>query len=237
MYCKTLLRWKMKPLACSSEQEALMYLDGSYTFDLGIIDLYMLQTNNNVLAIKIKEKGPLFPMILMTSSYIEDHDQINNYIVKPVEESKLLNILINILKKKTQNLNVIESKKQISILLAEDMYINQKVAVGYLKKLGQEDITIVENGQETINAVKNKKYDLLLLDIRMPIMNGETAAKEINELYPHNKPYIVALTANVMTNNKEHYITNCGMNDFLPKPIDMDELKKIINKVIKLSLN
>jgi len=213
-----------------------MYLDGDYRFDIGIIDLCMPKMDGHELAKRIRDKDHTFPMILMASSYIEDHDDFDNYIIKPVKENKLLNILINLFNHKEAHIEMknTEESKQLKILLAEDMYMNQKVVIGFLKKFGQEDITVVENGRDTIEAVKLKKYDLLLLDIKMPYIDGETAAKEINSKYSHNRPFIVALTANVMNGDKEHYIKECGMDGYLPKPIDIDKLKTIIDRVLNL---
>lgn len=113
----------------------------------------------------------------------------------------------------------------LNILVAEDNAINQKVVLGLLKKLGL-NADIANNGEEAVNACKKKKYDLLLMDFHMPIMDGIEATRKILGSSDHH-PYIIALTASTMKED----IDKCyaaGMSDFLSKPLSKENLRTAI---------
>lgn len=114
------------------------------------------------------------------------------------------------------------------ILLVEDNLINQKVALRILAQHGYKADTAI-NGQEALEAFKSKAYDLVLMDIQMPIMDGISATRSIRDKFGSERPYIIAVTANVTPEDKK----NCyeaGMNDFVTKPIRSDVLLAAIDK-------
>ncbi len=114
------------------------------------------------------------------------------------------------------------------ILLVEDNLINQKVALRILAQHGYEADTAI-NGQEALKAFQSKAYDLVLMDIQMPIMDGISATRSIRDKFGSEKPYIIAVTANVTPEDQK----NCyeaGMNDFVTKPIRSDVLLAAIAK-------
>lgn len=118
--------------------------------------------------------------------------------------------------------------KTRKILLVEDNLINQKVALRILAQHGYKADTAI-NGQEALEAFKSKAYDLVLMDIQMPIMDGISAARSIRDKFGSERPYIIAVTANVTPEDKK----NCyeaGMNDFVTKPIRSDVLLAAIDK-------
>jgi signal transduction histidine kinase/BarA-like signal transduction histidine kinase len=120
---------------------------------------------------------------------------------------------------------------QLKILVVEDVVVNQKVVVRFLKKLGYHS-DIAKNGLEALNALDKKSYDLILMDIMMPVMNGITATQEIRQKYgSDDHPWIVALTADAFEGKKEAYLAK-GMNDYLSKPININKLKKILDTYI-----
>lgn len=117
------------------------------------------------------------------------------------------------------------------ILLAEDNLTNQQVAVGIVKKLGYE-IEVVENGREAVKAVASEKFDLVLMDCQMPEMDGFEATTVIrNDLKNGDKIPIIALTAHALKGYRERCI-DCGMNDYLAKPFNAADLRKILQKWI-----
>lgn len=124
----------------------------------------------------------------------------------------------------------------LKILLAEDNLVNQKVALLTLKKLGyQADVAI--NGLKVIEALKTKNYDLILMDIQMPEMDGLETAILIRNNFPEDKqPYIIAVTANALEKDREMCL-NSGMNDYLCKPISLALLQEKILKIEKILLN
>ncbi len=122
-----------------------------------------------------------------------------------------------------------------NILLAEDNLINQKVAMAHLKKFGHK-VTIANNGIEAVDYFSKFKYDLILMDIQMPEMDGLVATKLIRDFEKENnereRTPIVAMTANVMTEDVKKYMDQ-GMDDFIGKPFKADELKKIFQKYLE----
>ncbi len=128
--------------------------------------------------------------------------------------------------------NLINQNPSLEILLAEDNRVNQKVALLVLKKLGyQADIAV--NGLEVIESVRHKSYDVILMDVQMPEMDGLEATRWIcHHLNTEQKPWIIALTANTMKNDREICL-NAGMNDFISKPINPKLLQQALRARMK----
>jgi CheY-like chemotaxis protein len=118
-----------------------------------------------------------------------------------------------------------DSQYPLKILLAEDNLINQKVALQMLKKIGFE-ADLAANGQEAISALERQPYDIILMDIQMPEMDGIEAAKKIRERWP-NGPKIIAITAYALEGDREKCI-EAGMDDYISKPIQIQELQNKI---------
>ncbi|TAH36511.1 MAG: response regulator [Alphaproteobacteria bacterium] len=120
--------------------------------------------------------------------------------------------------------------KPLTILVAEDNRVNQMVIIAMLKKLGHS-IDLVSNGIEAVNAVQNKKYDVVLMDVQMPEMDGITATRKIRETQKEgSKVPIIAITANAMRGDRENYL-RAGMNDYVSKPINLPSLIEAIHRV------
>ncbi len=119
----------------------------------------------------------------------------------------------------------------LSILLAEDNPVNQKVALRVLKHLGYQ-ADVVNNGREAIAAIESKSYDLILMDIQMPEMSGLEATEYIREREIASKlapVAIVAITANA-SHDDQFTCSDAGMNDYISKPIQIDKLKDILQR-------
>jgi CheY-like chemotaxis protein len=115
------------------------------------------------------------------------------------------------------------------VLLVEDNFVNQKVATVLLQRLGLK-VKITSNGREAVEAVSNQKFDLILMDCHMPIMDGFEATVAIREIEARTNTYspIIAVTALAMSGDRERCIA-AGMDDYLSKPIDIDLLKAKVN--------
>lgn len=131
----------------------------------------------------------------------------------------------------TQELNS-HSKEvfDLSILVAEDYSINQMLIGELLKSYGVK-YEIAEDGNQAIEMAQEKDYDLVLMDINMPLMNGIEATKKLREIYDDTLP-IIALTANASEGDREHFIS-IGMDDYLSKPIDPIKLEEVLRKYKK----
>lgn len=254
-------KWGMKPYVFSNGEEALHFTRLT-KFDIGLIDICMPKMNGISFAAKLREQVEFankeFPLIALSSLGDKIANKSKNFrthIIKPIKETKLKRICIDLLQTRNiqiQNQSVIskplpldkyliqndlsELKCNVRILLAEDVYINQKVVVSFLNKIGYDNIQVVDNGQQCIDMVVNNPFDVILLDIRMPIKNGEVVLQELNNFYcDKRRPYIIAVTAYCLREDKERYL-NMGFDDYIPKPITIDELSRCLNKFIETIL-
>jgi len=119
-------------------------------------------------------------------------------------------------------------QQPLSILLVEDNQVNQLVATSLLRKLGHRADS-AENGQEAIQALEQKHYDMVLMDCQMPVMDGYEATRRIRQNPAWKDLPIIAVTANVMQGDREDCLAS-GMNDYITKPYRRDELRAVINR-------
>jgi signal transduction histidine kinase/ligand-binding sensor domain-containing protein/CheY-like chemotaxis protein len=118
----------------------------------------------------------------------------------------------------------------LRVLLAEDNPVNQKVGTRLLEKLGYHP-DLASNGQEALDAVRRQNYDIILMDMQMPVMDGLEASRIVVQEYPmETRPFIVAMTANVLESDREA-CKNAGMDDFLAKPVLLSDLHKLLERV------
>lgn len=121
----------------------------------------------------------------------------------------------------------------MKILLVEDNLLNQRIVLFSLKKFNHE-VTIANNGQEAVDKFKENKFDVILMDIMMPVMDGLEATVKIREIEEIHKPDkrtpIIALTANTMDNDRTKCLSY-GMDEFMSKPFEIEKLKLIFNKL------
>jgi CheY-like chemotaxis protein len=122
----------------------------------------------------------------------------------------------------------LEGNEQLKILLVEDNEVNQKVAQAMLKRLGyRADLAV--NGLEALHALENQRYEVVLMDIQMPEMDGLEATRAIRAGWPPaEQPYIIAITAYALLYSVDMCL-QAGMNDYIVKPLNMEELKTAIN--------
>jgi CheY-like chemotaxis protein len=121
----------------------------------------------------------------------------------------------------------IGKKYPLRTLLAEDNIVNQKVALRFLEKVGYK-ADVAFNGIEVLNALKLQNYDVILIDIQMPELDGEQTTIEIRRQLPKDlQPRIIAMTANAWKKDHERYLLN-GMDDFLIKPFKMENLIRVL---------
>ena len=122
----------------------------------------------------------------------------------------------------------------LRILIAEDNPVNQRVAMGLLKQIGYT-ATLTNNGLEAVNTLEATEYDVVLMDIQMPEMDGLEATREIRRRWPEGlrRPYIIAMTANAMTGDREKCL-EAGMDDYISKPVKANRLKTALEQCCEL---
>ena len=228
------------PLIASGGQEALQLLETEVSVDLVITDMQMPEMDGLMLARNIKQKWPALPVILLSS--IGDECRKNHpglfmaMLTKPVKPQNLeLAIMSHFIPKNDlddKDKSVVPllsaefaAAKPLRILVAEDNLINQKMILRVLEKLGYQ-ATLANTGREVVQLLDNAFYDLILMDVQMPEMDGLEATRYIRENYSR-QPVIIALTANAMLEDREECL-KAGMNSYLPKPIKLDLLMKLL---------
>jgi signal transduction histidine kinase/ligand-binding sensor domain-containing protein/DNA-binding response OmpR family regulator len=233
--------WKFTPLIAQSGVEALAILAANSHVELIITDMHMPEMDGVDLAHKIKAKYPTIPLILLSS--VDKPGKIeanlfNTILTKPAKHHVLLKHIIDHLKNDRGTLTEHKQKNErlskdlaiqypLSILIAEDNIINQKVAKQILQKMGyQPDLAI--NGLEVLDAVAVRHYDVILMDVQMPEMDGLEVTRYIRERLGR-QPVIVAMTANAMVEDKEICL-QAGMDDYLSKPMKLTEIINILEK-------
>jgi signal transduction histidine kinase/CheY-like chemotaxis protein len=228
--------WGMSPLIAASGKEALGWIQRGDTFDVAILDMSMPEMDGLTLAKKIRKYNKSIPLVMLTSmGQRVDPDFFDAYLFKPIKPSQLHKVLINIFviqqsresARATPGDEVAETK-HLKILLAEDNTSSQKVALQILKRLGYK-ADVAANGIEVLQALERQPYDLVLMDIRMPEMNGLEATRIIRQRWPDYGQKIVAITAYALEGDKEKCI-EAGMDDYISKPIKMNELAEVLSK-------
>lgn len=241
--------WGMTSYAVPSGKQALNLLDRGIKFDLAILDMQMPHMDGVTLAAHMRQHPHYqdLPLVMLTSlcrqEVIKQTTTLNLVAIinKPIQQSQLYNVLTHTLGGdivKVKNFPTTSMTNSASvplnILLAEDIVVNQKVALLILKQLGYR-ADVVSNGIEVLQALHRQSYDVVLMDIHMPELDGITATQQICQKWPKSvRPRIIAMTANAMRQDKEKCL-EAGMDDYISKPIRVEELKQALSKTQPLN--
>lgn len=256
--CDLLDKWGVEHRESSSGKHAMIsYVNNNrYCFDIGLIDICMPDMDGNRLSEKIRlSRRGTFPLIALSSrdeKVFEISPAFDYHLVKPYNEKDLLESMLvvlsldikigvdtNIRKTSTIRGSPIFHKKSEKIAVAEDNDFNQRVIVTMLKKLGYQNVDVYQHGEALLNGMKLKAksgiyYDVVLMDIKMPIMDGIVASNKIQTAIPHDKlPKIIAVTAAAMPGQKKTFMANGKFDGYLTKPIESVE---ILNKTLSAVL-
>jgi CheY-like chemotaxis protein/signal transduction histidine kinase len=238
-----LAQWKLKPAVAFSGSRALEMM-AKDQYDIVITDMDMEEINGIDLAKSIRENYPDIPVVLLNpvnDERYKQHEEIFgeiSVISKPVRQHVLFdNILTALRHKKTGGVAQEISVKTLStdfskqyplrILIAEDNPVNQKWATKILNKMGYQP-DIAENGHVVLDMVDQATYDLILMDVQMPKMDGMEATKMIRVCLD-KQPVVIAMTANVMQGDR-HACMKAGMDDYISKPVELVELVNMLEK-------
>ena len=225
--------------------------EGGDPFRIALIDMQMPGMDGKTLGRKIKEDPGLRDTRLVMLTSVGSRGEsaelqrigFTAYLTKPIKVSQLYDCLVTVLGvtqeeagKHSQQIITRhtlreERKRRLRILVAEDNVVNQKVALRILQKLGYR-ADAVANGQEAVTALQTIPYDLVLMDVQMPDMNGFEATRLIRDpesrVLRHDIP-IIAMTAHALKGDREKCL-EAGMNDYLSKPVTALALNEILEK-------
>ncbi|HKB90581.1 MAG TPA: response regulator, partial [Opitutaceae bacterium] len=238
--------WGMIVRASSSGSEVLALLGSGESFDIAVLDMHMPAMDGITLAREIRryrdEKS--LPLVLLSSlgrrEITLEKSLFAARLTKPVKPAQILDVLSSLFPNeelaKIVPISFAPSTpegtnlKPDRILLAEDNLVNQKVAILMLGKIGCR-ADIAANGLEAIEAVARQDYDVILMDVQMPEMDGLEATRRICQIWPNlvRRPWIIALTANAMQGDRDR-CREAGMNDYITKPIKVEELSAALER-------
>ncbi len=239
MIAKIVQSWGMEMKALATGEEALEDLDRA-VYDFVILDAILPDIDGPLLARQIKAKDQSNAFIVLVShmgSKVQRDDSVSGWLSKPLKPTQLKSLLLNLITPKNDAakdaeglpFSLPEKSVDLTILLAEDNFINQKVALSMLKHLGYR-ADLATNGLDVLAALERRQYDVILMDIQMPEMDGLDATRCIREHKRLEKqPCIIAMTAYALEGDREEFL-NAGMNDYLSKPIQIEELKLALEK-------
>ncbi|HVL50633.1 MAG TPA: response regulator, partial [Actinomycetota bacterium] len=232
--------WGLTTRETGSAVQALEWVTTGETFDVAIVDLNMPEMDGIAAGRQIKDRaGPRAPAIVCLSSLGIDRrggdGVVDVWLSKPVRSGQLLQAILDLVDKPSDRRSdagagqTTAGNRALRILLAEDNAVNRKLALGMLGRLGYS-AEVATTGIEVLEALEREPYDLVLMDVQMPEMDGLEAARRIRESSSdHERPWLVAVTANAMEGDREACLA-AGMNDYLSKPLRLNGLAAAIGR-------
>jgi GAF domain-containing protein/CheY-like chemotaxis protein len=228
-----LARWSIRTRATASSNEALDLLRRGESFDVVLLDLFMPELDGIALADAIRtsvEKPP--KLVLVSSAAVKEraNPSLDAVLTKPVKPSALHDVLVTVLASAGPSDRTVRTpdrpsvdpglaaRHPLRILLAEDNAVNQKLALRLLANMGYSADVAVD-GARAVEAVEGGEYDVVLMDVQMPELDGLEATRRIRARWPERRLHIVAMTANAMAGDRDACLA-AGMNDYISKPID-----------------
>jgi CheY-like chemotaxis protein/HPt (histidine-containing phosphotransfer) domain-containing protein len=234
--------WGMTCMETALPAEALRWIDQAEPFDIAILDMQMPEMDGMTLAFEIRKlrNAQTLPLVMLTSvgrkEVGEKAVEFAAFLSKPIKPSQLFDILVSILANQpreastaakadaeTQFDSAMSQRLPLRILLAEDNATNQKLALHLLARMGYR-ADLAANGLEALEAMERQTYDVVLMDMQMPEMDGLETTRQIHRRWSRRQhPYIIAMTANAMESDRETCL-EAGMDDYVSKPIRVQAL-------------
>ena len=235
----------MTSRSVESADEAIRILDAGEAFDLAVIDMHMPGTDGVMLARAIRTRNARLPLVLFSSLGRREVGDAENlfagFLAKPVRQSQLFDTLATLFtheapqatpaKDRAPRFDPEMAKRHpLRILLAEDNVVNQKLALRLLQQMGYR-ADLASNGLEAVESVRRQTYDVVLMDVQMPEMDGLDAARTIcSHFTAQERPRIIAMTANAMQGDRDMCLA-AGMDDYVTKPIRVERLVEALEHV------
>ncbi|RJF95177.1 PAS domain-containing hybrid sensor histidine kinase/response regulator [Noviherbaspirillum saxi] len=243
---KQALLWGMIPAALASGIEALDLLRHGHAFDVAILDMSMPEMDGMALAREIRKHrdANALPLVMLTSVAHRPDDtgmqeiRFAAYLNKPIKPAALFDVLLHAMQ--IQPLVAGKEKPHaargrmaeslpLNILVAEDNTVNQKVVQQLLAHLGYR-ADVVANGVEVLDALERQAYDVVLMDVQMPEMDGLEATRRLRARFGSSGPRIIAMTANAMPGDREKCLA-AGMDAYVSKPIELDDVSGVLTAI------
>ena len=237
-------KWGLSAVEVASPGEALALLQSGKGFDAAILDMHMPEMDGVTLAQRVRGLRPALPLMLFSSLGRREAGDADGlfaaHLQKPMRQSQLFDALAGLLLDEAPERREVPRAKPaldagmaarhpLRILLAEDNVVNQKLALRLLQQLGYR-ADLASNGVEAVESVARQPYDVVLMDVQMPEMDGLDATRRIRASgLPHPQPQIIAMTANAMRGDREACLA-AGMDDYVTKPIRVDALVESLQK-------
>ncbi|HRH88085.1 MAG TPA: GAF domain-containing protein [Rubrivivax sp.] len=240
-------KWGMQVRDTAAPQQALDWLAQGEAFDLAIVDMHMPDIDGVELARRMRAAGHALPLVLFSSlgrrEAGDDGSLFAATLAKPLHQSALFDTLVGLLARDDAPRRAearpakpvldpgLATRHPLRILLAEDNVVNQKLASRLLQQMGYR-ADLASNGIEAIECIERQTYDVVLMDVQMPEMDGLEASRRIVAMWPEAaaRPRIVAMTANAMQGDREECLA-AGMDDYITKPIRVDALVQALTEV------
>jgi CheY-like chemotaxis protein len=239
-------RWGMVPRETGSSIEALAWLTAGEEFDIALFDLLMPEMDGLELAERIRampdgDGRAELPVVVLSSIGLREREEtpVAAWLAKPVKPSALYDTIATVLLGAAAARPVprplvepadgrLGERHPLRILLAEDNAVNQKLALRLLAQMAYEP-TVAGDGLQAIAALERGDYDVVLMDVQMPELDGLEATRRIRARWPERTTWVVAMTANAMAGDREACLA-AGMNDYISKPIRPAELAAALER-------
>jgi len=236
--------WGMTVFAADSKTKAIDIVETEKPFNVILIDAQLAGLYGDELCqvFRAIPQSMNVPMVLLTYKGVDNAGSYDEIIHKPVRLRRLFERLVAIVgadiehqvetaEEEKEDLLGQEGDKSIRILLVDDLLVNLKVAQKMCTRLGYEQIDAVASGQDALEAVMQKRYDVILMDVQMPEMDGLEATRCILKMCPEGmKPAIVGMTANALMEDREKCY-QAGMSDYVAKPVQLKKLSEALLKI------
>lgn len=239
--------WGVAVTVLTTAADVLAALDADPPCDAAILDLQLAGADGFALARDIRKhnRGRFLPLLFLSSTRLRTDDfraadlDVSQFVHKPIRPGQLLESLCRALgvkvqrDKKTTYTPGLDSdfarRLPLRVLLADDNPINQKVGISVLNKLGYQ-ADLANDGREVIQALEQKPYDVLFLDVQMPEMDGMECTRLICERWTRDKrPIIIAMTGNALMGDREKCLA-AGMDDYISKPVRVADLQACLER-------
>ncbi len=239
---KQALLWGMVPSAAASAIEALDLVRHGHAFDVGILDMSMPEMDGLGLAREIRKYRDehALPLIMLTSVSHRPRDaamvpmKFAAYLNKPIKPTALFDSLLHAMQitplqkaeYRPQSSGKLAESLPLAILVAEDNTVNQKVVQQLLAHLGYR-ADVVANGIEVLDALERQNYEVVLMDVQMPEMDGLEATRRLRARFAEGGPRVIAMTANAMPGDREKCLS-AGMDAYVSKPVELDDIRAVL---------